>query len=238
MIARSTWPAEWVIALIWGLEGLFGTGVLFHCLGSIQDARTDDCPGKKHIGRQSSWRWYHPEGPLGEAPGWVSDECSQKVGRWDLGRKRIMHEDGGTEVHKCEMGICSRGPGTEWGRSAGGWSRQNECWPALFRLALSVSLGLEVLELARDLIILWCLQLSASQIPLCLWCQGQLHSTLQYVSREVLDGFPFLTHMPSHAGHTPWGRARKKHVPTWCIHSHFSPFSPPQESVLACTSMG
>lgn len=51
-----TWTAEWAIGLIWGLEGLFRIVVLFHCLVSIQESRTDGCPVKKHIGRQSSWR--------------------------------------------------------------------------------------------------------------------------------------------------------------------------------------
>lgn len=170
----------------------------------------------------------------GEAPGWTSDECNQKVARWDLGRKRIMPEDGGAGVHKCGMGPCSRQQGTEWVRSAGWWSRWNECWPALFMLALNVSPGLKVFELGSDWIIPWGLQLSTYQISLCLWGQSQLRSTRQCVSPEVLDVFPFLKHMPSHAGHTPQGGARMKHVPTRCTHSHSVPFSPPQEGIFVC----
>lgn len=48
----------------------------------------------------------------------MRDECSQKGARWDFGRKRIMREDRGAEVHKWDMGNCRREQGMEWVRSA------------------------------------------------------------------------------------------------------------------------
>lgn len=71
------WTAEWAIAWIGGLEGLFQIFVLFHCLGSIQESGTDGCPMEKHIGRQFSWRWCHTEGSLGKHQA----ECVVNVAR-------------------------------------------------------------------------------------------------------------------------------------------------------------
>jgi len=51
-----TWTAEWAIALIGGLEGLFRIVVLFHCLSSVQESGPAGCPVENHIGRQSSCR--------------------------------------------------------------------------------------------------------------------------------------------------------------------------------------
>lgn len=38
-------------------------------------------------------------------------QCSQKAPRWDFGRKRIKHETGVAEVHKCETGTVVENKG-------------------------------------------------------------------------------------------------------------------------------
>lgn len=41
----------------------------------------------------------------------MSDECRQKAPGWDLGRKRVMFEPRGAEVHRCGMGTTGEREG-------------------------------------------------------------------------------------------------------------------------------
>lgn len=213
--------------LDWGAGGLFQIFVLFHCLGSVQESGTDGCPMEKHIGRQSSWRWCHTEGSLGKHQA----ECMMNVAR--------REQDGILG----ERGLCVKTEGEKSINVTWATAGESKGWGGLglllmiqmkWMLALHVSLGPKVFELGGDWIIPWGLRSSTYQISLCLWGQGQLHSTLQCASTEVLVVFPFLTRMPPHAGCTPQGGARMKHVPTWGIRSHSVPFSPTPQSILVC----